>query len=130
RETALPQTIKPPERVIKTFPERPFQTTGSPSSRNPIRTSTWKAGSPALFTDPRILLTSNQSMFRIVWRALIIALRTACWTLSSDTPTTSIILYVLSGIGLSLHGAHRLRDAPAFGCFALYPEYLPAIRAG
>jgi hypothetical protein len=32
---------------------------------------------------------------------LVIALRTACWTLSSDTPTTSIILYVLSGIEVS-----------------------------
>jgi len=58
------------------IPRRLFQTTGSPSSRNPIRTSTWKVGSPALFTEPRILLTSNQSIFRIVWRALIIALRT------------------------------------------------------
>jgi hypothetical protein len=61
RETALPQTIKLPEQLIKSFPDRPFQTTGSPSSRNPIRTSTWKV----------------------------------------DRPTTSIILYVLSGIRLS-----------------------------
>src|ERR1700722_18432952 len=77
------------------------QTTAPPSSRKPIRTSTWKVTSPFWFTEPRIFLTSNQSIFRIVSRALIIALRTACWTLSSDTPTTSIILYVLSGIEVS-----------------------------
>src|SRR5208282_3133035 len=101
------------------IPQRLFQTTGSPSSRNPIRTSTWKVGSPALFTEPRIFLTSNQSIFRIVWRALIIALRTACWTLSSETPTTSIILYVLFGTRLSFSScASPVRDAPVFGSLA------------
>jgi hypothetical protein len=37
----------------------PFQSAGSPSNRNPIRTSTWKAGSPALFTEPRMFLTGT-----------------------------------------------------------------------
>src|SRR5579884_2872505 len=37
-------------------------------------------------------------MLRTVWLAFAIALRTAWWMLSAETPTTSMILYVLSGM--------------------------------
>src|SRR5579875_1225634 len=54
-----------------------FQTP-CPSSRNPILTLTWKIGSELFFTDPRISVTSNQSMLRSVCEAFFSALRTAC----------------------------------------------------
>src|SRR5208283_2794410 len=72
------------------------------SSRKPNSMVTWKTGSAFLPTNPRMPLTLNQSILRRVCEALFNPLRTACCTLSSETPTISITSYVFSAIILIL----------------------------